>query len=75
MIGRGLKIPSKQVGHMIKNRVPLLVGLALFCSTLIGCQKGSDSAIAQYTCPMHPEVVQDQPGKCPKCQMDLVPKK
>ena len=29
---------------------------------------------AQYTCPMHPEVVQDKPGKCPKCGMDLVMK-
>lgn len=28
-----------------------------------------------YTCPMHPEVVQEKPGKCPKCGMDLVPKK
>jgi len=27
-----------------------------------------------YTCPMHPEVQQDKPGKCPKCGMDLVPK-
>lgn len=27
----------------------------------------------QYTCPMHPEVVKDAPGKCPKCGMDLVP--
>jgi len=27
-----------------------------------------------WTCPMHPEVVQDHPGKCPKCGMDLVPK-
>ncbi len=26
-----------------------------------------------YTCPMHPEVVKEQPGKCPKCGMDLVP--
>lgn len=29
----------------------------------------------QYTCPMHPEVVQSGPGKCPKCGMDLVPRK
>lgn len=28
---------------------------------------------AQYTCPMHPEVVQDQPGTCPKCGMALEP--
>jgi hypothetical protein len=28
-----------------------------------------------YTCPMHPEVTSDKPGKCPKCGMDLVKKK
>jgi Cu+-exporting ATPase len=28
---------------------------------------------AQYTCPMHPEIVQDGPGSCPKCGMALVP--
>lgn len=27
----------------------------------------------QFTCPMHPEVVKDEPGKCPKCGMNLVP--
>ena len=27
----------------------------------------------QYTCPMHPEVIQPEPGKCPICGMDLVP--
>ncbi len=26
-----------------------------------------------YTCPMHPDVKQSQPGNCPKCGMDLVP--
>lgn len=26
---------------------------------------------ASYTCPMHPEVVQDHPGDCPKCGMAL----
>lgn len=28
---------------------------------------------AQYTCPMHPEVVSDTPGSCPICGMELVP--
>jgi len=28
-----------------------------------------------YTCPMHPEVTSDKPGKCPKCGMILVKKK
>ena len=27
-----------------------------------------------YTCQMHPEVIQDTPGKCPKCKMNLVKK-
>src|SRR3989338_8888841 len=25
-----------------------------------------------YTCPMHPEIKQDNPGRCPKCGMDLI---
>jgi P-type Cu+ transporter len=27
----------------------------------------------RYTCPMHPEVVSDRPGPCPKCGMALEP--
>src|SRR6266404_2252652 len=27
----------------------------------------------KYTCPMHPEIVRDRPGSCPKCGMALVP--
>jgi Cu+-exporting ATPase len=27
----------------------------------------------RYTCPMHPEIVRDAPGSCPKCGMTLVP--
>lgn len=29
--------------------------------------------IQKYTCPMHPQIVQDGPGKCPICGMNLVP--
>jgi len=32
-------------------------------------------AMETYTCPMHPEVKSDKPGKCPKCGMELVKKK
>jgi Cu(I)/Ag(I) efflux system membrane fusion protein/cobalt-zinc-cadmium efflux system membrane fusion protein len=36
--------------------------------------KSADSNVGQlYTCPMHPEVVQEEPGSCPICKMDLVP--
>jgi hypothetical protein len=42
-------------------------------------QSGGPSAqksqkAVQYTCSMHPEIVQDKPGDCPKCGMKLVEK-
>jgi len=33
-----------------------------------------EASAIKYTCPMHPNVVQDGPGKCPICGMDLVKK-
>ena len=33
----------------------------------------SSRSTAAYTCPMHPEVRQDEPGVCPKCGMALEP--
>ena len=47
---------------------------------LLGDHPATDSAAApaeaaqQWTCPMHPEIVEDEPGICPICHMDLVPK-
>jgi hypothetical protein len=38
-----------------------------------GGKAGKQSG-ATYTCPMHPEVISDAPGRCPKCGMKLVPK-
>ena len=35
----------------------------------------SEPQAVVYTCPMHPEVVSNQPGQCPKCGMNLVPVK
>lgn len=32
------------------------------------------AAKTMYTCPMHPEIIQDGPGNCPICGMDLVPR-
>src|SRR6266508_2097932 len=31
-------------------------------------------ASTEYVCPMHPEVVSDRPGSCPKCGMALEPR-
>ena len=32
---------------------------------------GQSSKQKKYKCPMHPSVVSDKPGECPKCGMDL----
>lgn len=37
-------------------------------------QNKSNNSPNEYTCPMHPEVVQDHPGNCPICGMTLEPK-
>jgi len=37
--------------------------------------KAGQTAKQLYTCPMHPEIIADKPGSCPKCEMDLVPMK
>ena len=61
--------------------LPALMALALGVAALgvTGCNKSeqdhSDGHAHQYTCPHHPEVVQDKPGNCPKCGMKLVEKK
>lgn len=39
-----------------------------------GDQRGAAQKAIVYTCPMHPEVISDKPGRCPKCGMKLVPK-
>jgi uncharacterized paraquat-inducible protein A len=35
-------------------------------------QKTETPVKQEYTCPMHPEVIKDKAGKCPKCGMNLV---
>jgi FtsP/CotA-like multicopper oxidase with cupredoxin domain len=32
----------------------------------------ADAGPVTYTCPMHPEVTSDEPGRCPKCGMKLL---
>ena len=36
--------------------------------------KSDSGAKYVYTCTMHPEIITDKPGKCPKCGMTLTKK-
>ena len=64
-----------------RNIFALVAGAGLICASAALAQQpeaGPSSAAAMhqhYTCVMHPEIVSDKPGKCPKCGMELVPMK
>lgn len=55
--------------------VVMAVVAALSVAYWLGALSPADGVAegaAVYQCPMHPSVVQDQPGQCPICGMDLV---
>jgi hypothetical protein len=70
------------------KKVMLMAVAVLFCVTGVFAAhttiavsdttktKNVKPAKVQYTCPMHPDVLSDKPGKCPKpnCGMTLVKK-
>jgi Cu+-exporting ATPase len=39
-----------------------------------GSAPGAQAGPMEWTCPMHPEIVQDRPGSCPICGMALEPR-
>lgn len=77
--GMSVKVSTAAGSHQHQGRI------YYFCST--GCQRKFAASPATYlskpkevnsvvdkrlyTCPMHPEVVQEGPGPCPKCGMAL----
>jgi hypothetical protein len=79
--------PALQPDEMRKEFVVLLAS-AFSLLTIIPVQVGAidlnrpnteheqeQEKRQKYTCTMHPEVVMDHPGNCPKCGMKLVPLK
>src|SRR5438874_6474074 len=60
--------------HMLKKFL-ILVLITTIHSALLAQTATPTPRETYYTCVMHPEVMQDHPGKCPKCGMELVPVK
>lgn len=61
--------------QFIKN---IAIALAAPAVMLSACKQKGQAAVADaqkqtYTCPMHPQIVLNNPGTCPICGMDLVP--
>ena len=78
----GLRRPRTQSSILILFTNLIIAGLLFLLPSCGGEQMSSESKpaageekAAAWTCPMHPEVKQSGPGKCPKCGMDLVPAK
>jgi len=69
--------PERKIMKQL-NCIMLALVLGAAIPALTGCKTAGPAAngshAVQYTCPMHPEVVKDAPGNCPKCGMTLVEK-
>lgn len=63
--------PSPAEGHAHHHHDQL--GSAPPAASAAVGEAGSDSVV--YACSMHPEVTATVPGRCPKCGMNLVPRK
>lgn len=60
------------------NKWGVLAGVFLLFF-VAGCNSGKEKhqhaqEPEEYTCPMHPQIIQDKPGTCPVCGMELVKK-
>lgn len=60
----------------MKNSSLILLLILAFALLGEACKQKSSSngvtAAVTYTCPMHPQIIESQPGTCPICGMDLV---
>ena len=68
---------TTKLKKMKKMKTVLLAIMVLLAGASFGQQKSSTTHVhkhgvkQKYTCSMHPEVVRNKPGRCPKCNMKL----
>ena len=71
----GAANPQGMQGHAMSSTAP---SAAEMLEPLLSASRPATTRAAPkqlYTCSMHPEVVSESSGKCPKCGMNLVPQK
>lgn len=54
--------------------LPILSFSAFAQVSTIQKNKNKQAVEKTYICPMHPDVIMDKSGKCPKCGRNLTPK-
>jgi Cu(I)/Ag(I) efflux system membrane fusion protein len=76
----GKEKPPPGVELMALIRWMILIAFSALAFFMVARELGLGSPKAavhehkqQYTCPMHPQIIRDEPGLCPICSMDLVP--
>jgi Cu+-exporting ATPase len=79
----GMKVDRATAAHFLRHDGSRYYFCSASCQSKFEADpavyaNGASSAAAlpartQYTCPMHPEIVSDHPGDCPKCGMALEP--
>jgi P-type Cu+ transporter len=68
--------PAGAPGASVRNAVPIHPSAAPAVGVSGGAPASAKTAaagVADYVCPMDPEVHEDEPGACPKCGMALEP--
>ena len=61
-------------------KTKIIIGSFVLLILAVGCNYRKvphaghpvEVAVVKYTCPMHPEIIREGPGRCPICGMDLV---
>ncbi len=58
--------------HPVDSWLRPLTGQSMAAASL---ERGAEEQASLWTCPMHPHILEENPGECPICGMTLVPAK
>jgi len=70
---RQMSLSNDDPAHPAAEEVPFSPPSNLLAEPMSPAPASSPAESTVYTCPMHPDVRQNGPGKCPKCGMTLEP--